>query len=62
MAYDEVPSRSRVIAFDGGISEGNGAIIIQRNGAVAMSDLEAGAAVTITERRIALRRLPLSAK
>jgi hypothetical protein len=30
--------------------------------AVAKSDLEAGSAVTVTERRIALRRLPLSAK
>ncbi len=38
------------------------ASVIQRVEAVAMSDLEAGAAVTVTERRIALRRLPLSAK
>lgn len=38
------------------------ASIIQRVEAVALSDLEAGAAVTVTERRIALRRLPLSAK
>ena len=38
------------------------ASIIQRVEAVAMSDLEAGSAVTVTERRIALRRLPLSAK
>lgn len=38
------------------------ATIIQRVEAVAKSDLEAGAAVTVTERRIALRRLPLRAK
>ena len=38
------------------------ASIIQRVESVAMSDLEAGAAVTVTERRIALRRLPLNAK
>ena len=36
--------------------------LIQRIEAVAKSDLEAGSAVTVTERRIALRRLPLSAK
>ena len=35
------------------------ASIIQRVEAVAISDLEAGSAVTVTERRIALRRLPL---
>lgn len=38
------------------------ASIIQRVEAAAMSDLVSGAAVTVTERRIALRRLPLSAK
>ncbi len=38
------------------------ASLIQRIEAVAMSDLESGSAVTVTERRIALRRLPLSAK
>jgi len=38
------------------------ASIIQRVEARAISDLEAGSAVTVTERRIALRRLPLSAK
>ena len=37
------------------------ASVIQRVESVAMADLKAGAAVTVTERRIALRRLPLNA-
>jgi hypothetical protein len=36
------------------------ASIIQQVEALAKSDLEAGAAVTVTERRIALRQLPLT--